>query len=171
MKRILIPIAAAALILGAGCKPSEKHYRAAYEAARQKQEETGGIDSTIYSAMRPQGRGSIVIAGADTLTVQTVAIGYPKDSGADASTVLRYNIVVGQFKQIFNARQMRQRLIGAGYEGALVVNTREPLYYVVAVSCATPEEAAAALKRISGDKSLTLREPFPWVLTPAHLRR
>lgn len=160
---------AVAALLTTGCKTSESNYRAAYEIAKGRQE--SAVDSTIYSRYRPQGKGAKLVAGADSLTMFTLAVGYTADGGADASTLKRYNVVVGQFKQIFNAREMRKRLIGQGYEGAMIVHNREPLYYVIAESCDTPEQAAAAIARLRADSNIVLREPFPWVLRPAHLAR
>ena len=71
---------------------------------------------------------------------------------------------------MFNARQMRQRLIDSGYESAMIVNTREPLYYVIAVTAATPEEALAAWQRVTADKNIVLRSPLPFILQPARYR-
>lgn len=152
-----------------GCKTTEKNYRSAYELAKSKQDETGGVDSTIYAKMRPQGHAMTIMAGADSLKMYTVTIGFTKDLGATTASVKRYNVVVGQFKQVFNAKEMRNRMLQHGYEGAMVVHTREPLYYVVAQSCETPEEAAAVIKRLADDPGIVVRAPFPWILRPSHL--
>ena len=96
-----------------------------------------------------------------------VARGYT----ASRETVKRYNIVVGQFKQVFNARQMRERLMAGGYPDAFIIHTREPLYYVVTQTVATPEEALAAYERVKADRNIVLRDPLPFVLRPAHLAR
>lgn len=167
VRLFFVAIIGSALLVG--CKTTEKNYRTAYELAKEKQEETGGVDSTIYAKMRPQGHSAVVMAGNDSLEIHTVTIGFTKDCGATVATVKKYNVVVGQFKQIFNAKEMRQRLINNGYEGAMVLHTREPLYYVVAQSCETPEEALAAVKKIANDKNIVVRSPFPWVLRPSHL--
>lgn len=174
IKQRIIALTLGALCVAAaftGCKTTEKNYREAYEMAKDKQTQTGGVDSTIYANLRKQGKPAVIAVGGDSLVYRTVTIGFPKDCGASHETVKRYNIVVGQFKQIFNARAMRQRLLDGGYDGALVLQTREPLYYVVATSVATPEEALAALKRVKADGSLSLRDPMPWVLRPSHLAR
>ncbi len=59
--------------------------------------------------------------GQDTLPIRTEAIGYTDGGGASRETVRKYNIVVGQFKQVFNARQMRERLMAGGYPDAFIV--------------------------------------------------
>ncbi len=63
---------------------------------------------------------------------------------------------------------MQNHLAQIGYE-SFVVNTPEPLYYVVASSHDTLEEAFEATKKIKTDVNITLRDPFPWVLESAKL--
>ena len=79
-----------------------------------------------------------------------------------------YAIVVNQFKQVFNAKSLMNRLRDNG-NNAIVVETAEPLYYVIAGSYETAEEAAAAYHKIKSDKNIVLKEPFPWILRPVRL--
>ncbi len=168
MKRLPLIIALfAALFIMPACKTTEANYRAAYENAKLKQQESTGIDSTIYGRIRQQASASKLLVGNDSLPLRREYVGYTTDGGSSRENVLRYNIVVGQFKQVFNARQMRKRLIDGGYEGAMIVNTREPLYYVIAASVSTPEEALQAWKRVTTDPSIVLRSPLPFILQPA----
>lgn len=155
-------------MLGLGaCKTSEANYRAAYENAKRQQQESTGLDSTIYGRIRNSAARSMLVVGSDSLPLQREFVGYTTDGGSSREAVKRYNIVVGQFKQIFNARQMRQRLIDGGYDSAMIVNTREPLYYVIALSVSTPGEALNAWKRVSSDPAIVLRHPLPFILQPA----
>lgn len=171
MKRLPLLLALVALILTMGaCKTTEANYRAAYENAKLKQQESTGLDSTIYGRIRSQAMTSQLVIGSDSLPLKREYVGYPADGGSSRENLLRYNVVVGQFKQVFNARQMRQRLIDSGYESAMIVNTREPLYYVIAVTAATPEEALAAWQRVTADKNIVLRSPLPFILQPARYR-
>ncbi len=67
---------------------------------------------------------------------------------------------------------MRTRLASSGnYPDAFIVQTREPLYYVIAATADTPQDAAAALQKVRNDQTLMLREPLPWVLQPTSLAR
>lgn len=162
---------AAIIALGAiSCKTTEENYRKAYEAASAQQRESTGLDSTIYGRIRNQAVTSRLTVGGDSLPLRREYIGYTDGGGSSRENVRRYNVVVGQFKQVFNARQMRQRLIDGGYEGAMIVHTREPLYYVIAASVPTPDEALAAWRRITSDRSLVLKSPLPFILTPASFR-
>lgn len=166
-----ISIILGGLALLSGCKTTEANYRQAYEAAVSQRQESTGLDSTIYSRIRNSAVTSSLIVGSDTLPLRTEYIGITKDGGIDKGGLKRYNIVVGQFKQIFNARQMRERLIGDGYENTFIVHTREPLYYVVIATSDMAADMIEPWHRIKTDKSIVLREPLPFVLSPAHLAR
>ena len=171
MKKTAIFTALLAVVaIMTGCKTNENNYRAAYEAAVSHHEENSGVDSTIYARIRNQARMSDLVVDGDSLPLRTEYIGYTDGGGASRETIKRYNVVVGQFKQVFNAKAMRDRLVEHGYE-AVIVNTREPLYYVVAATCADPQEAASVMKRVKGDKSLVLKSHLPFILQPAHLAR
>ena len=158
-------------LLAVGCKTNEKNYRQAYETAVAKNRESSGVDSTIYARIRNSARTSELVVSGDSLPMRTEYIGYTEDGGASRETIGQYNVVVGQFKQVFNARQMRGRLQSSGYGDAFIIHTREPLYYVCTAACKTPEEAAEAFRKVKEDKSVVLREPLPFILRPAHLAR
>lgn len=154
-----------------GCKTNENNYRQAYEAAVAQRNDESGVDSTIYAKIRNSARTSDLVVGNDSMPMRAEYIGYTENGGASRETVKKYNVVVGQFKQVFNARQMRQRLIAAGYDSTFIVHTREPLYYVVTATCSTPEEAFKAFQKVKSDKDLVLRAPVPFILRPAHFAR
>lgn len=171
MKKLILYIAGAVTLSLPACKTTEANYRAAYETAKERNR-SGDLDSTVYARIRQEARPSAVKVGSDTLPLVTQNVKLTPIEGVEAApTLRRYNLVVAQFKQIFNARSMRMRLVEAGYPDALIVETREPLYYVVAASY---DNAAAALKGLNDIKAaqpLVLREPFPWILQPASFAR
>ena len=167
-----LPLSLMALaMMAVGCKTTESNYRQAYETAVAKKRDSSGVDSTIYAKIRNSARTSDLVVTGDTMPMRTEYIGYTEDGGASRETIGRYNVVVGQFKQVFNARQMRARLQSSGYDSAFIIHTREPLYYVCTQACATPEEAEKAFVRVKADKSIVLRDPLPFILRPAHLAR
>lgn len=170
MRRLPLLLLLAGLFIVA-CKTNENNYRQAYETAVSKNRESSGVDSTIYAKIRNSARMSDLVVASDSMPMRTEYIGYTEDGGASRETIGRYNVVVGQFKQVFNARQMRARLQASGYDGAFIIHTREPLYYVCTAACKTPEEAAQAYQRVKEDKSIVLRDPLPFILRPAHLAR
>ena len=72
-------------------------------------------------------------------------------------------MVVGEYKQAFNARSFRDRL-KKEEKPAYVVIDSEKVYYVIAHGFDTSAEAAAYIKRI--DKEVKMRIPIekPWIL-------
>lgn len=165
MKRYLIAACVAALAF-TGCKTTEANYKAAYEAAKQKNEETRGIEGTVYEKIRNEAIESRLIVKNDSIPMSTVQVKIARQT-ASPDSVKRYSLVVNQFKQVFNATSQMNRLRSEGYPEAFLLETAEPLYYVVASSFDSPEEASAAYKKIIADKSVTMKAPFPWILRPA----
>lgn len=168
----ILPVVAiiATLLTFTSCKTSEANYKAAYETAKARQQGTSPTEGTIYNRFRDRAETSAVVSQTgDTVAIRVEAIGFPADGGATRDDMLKYNVVTGGFKQIFNAKAMRDRLIGLGYK-AFIVNTAEPLYYVVAATAPTVEEISVELKKVGDDKSLMLRSPYPYVLQPKHIK-
>lgn len=170
MKRFIYFLVLGALL--AGCKPSEKAYKAAYEATVAHRNETDSpVAGTVFNRYRQAARTSYVLTeDGDTLGVRVEAIGFPKETGTERDRMKMYSVVVAQFKQVFNAQAMRDRLAGFGYE-PFIVATREPLYYVVAGTFETPTEADRFAKKIVSDDRFKVQKDCPWVLQPVHLMK
>lgn len=163
----IMALAALATILITSCKTTEKNYRTAYERTMTAQDTTHlEFEQTIYGRYRRDMRVSESIVGGDTVAtrIQRVFI-TPGDSVPNK--LKTYNLIIGQFKQLFNANSMRQRLRDMGYTGAFVVQTAEPYYYVVAQDYDDQSQAAAALKRMRANPPFRLRDPLPFLLRPA----
>lgn len=157
--------AAIFMLMITACKTNENNYRTAYEAARQHQQ--GDIDATTYSLIKQEAMPTAMAIGQDTLRVKTETVALYTDNSTDSGQKLNpFNVVTGQFRQVFNAKAMRERLKNHGYD-AYIIETGEPLYYVVAGGCATKEEVPAIVKRVENDKNIVVKLPFPWVLHPA----
>lgn len=171
MRKLLIPAALMMMTLW-GCKANQEAYHAAYESATARRDSMVRIEETIYGKYRDRGamKPAAVVDG-DTLWVSTQMVGFPEGCGCTRDSLQRFNVVVGSFKQIFNAREMRARLNREGYPGAFFLNTREPLYLVVAATESTAAGALEALRHVEADTTLRLRAPLPYVLEAAHLRR
>lgn len=171
LSRLTFAAAAGLLLATASCKPNESAYKAAYESAVARRDSTGGLEGTVYNKYREMGKETRIPLGNDTLRVFTEFVGMTENGGATRESLERYNVVVGRFKQVFNAREMRQRLLANGYDGAFILHTREPLYYVVAETCGSAQCALEGLQRVMADSTMTLRSPLPFVLQPAHMAR
>ena len=148
-----------------GCKTTEENYRKAYETAKAK--ESDGLDETIYNKIRREAMPSNVVIGNDTLAMKRERVRVSDGQDIPQERMKKYNVIVAQFKQLFHATSMKKRIIEAGYPAAFIVETREPLYYVVAFTTDSPSEAAETLHKLEKDSPLKLLEPCPWVLTPS----
>lgn len=159
--RLIFLIALLTVVLS-GCRTSEAHYRAAYEKAKALRGDTDGIDGTIYDAIRREAEPRLIVIGNDTIPAKRVRVKLV--DAADSATVSPLYLVTGQFKQLFNARSMRDRLRHAGYPGATLLCTDEPLYYVAALATGDDAAAAAAYRQFIASPSVAVKPPFPWVL-------
>ncbi len=166
--RNLLLIVAAAMVLLSACKTTEENYRRAYETAKEATKDKP-LSETIYAKMRDEARPGQVVLGNDTLPLRGEFVKITKEQPGAPSVLANYCVVVAQFKQLFNAKSMGRRLVDAGYVDAMVVETREPLYYVVIRGCNNAADAVKLLKQLRKNPPIRLRHPFPWVLTPSCL--
>lgn len=162
MRRLLAIILIAAAL--GGCKTSEANYRAAYEKAVAGRDSSDAIENTIYGAKRRDMDSRMIIAGGDSVEARVQRVAVTEGGGGISEYLHAYNVVVGQFKQRFNAVSMRDRLAGSGYPRAFVVQNGEPYYYVVLSSHDTQAEAVKALKSIPTGFPVAMKAPLPYIL-------
>lgn len=166
MKKLLnIIVIFAALTLVVGCKTSEANYRAAYEKAVSARDADEAIDSTVYGQVRRQMK-TVTMQTTDGrhIEVQSQFVRVTKDGGGIPENLKSFNVVAGQFKQLFNAKSLRERLTDLGYPGAFVVETAEPYYYVVVGSYTNSTQAADALDDLRRAKPVPMKAPLPFIL-------
>lgn len=150
MKQYTILILLAVLFLPA-CKTSEENYRAAYELATKNKTQDEPDDAAL-----------------DEENVQwTEYVTFEEKCGGKREDVKKYMVIVGQFKQLFNAKALRNRLAENGYENAVVVRDGKTQYYVSACSFDTKEDAENALKKVAADKNVPSLSPLPKILEKA----
>lgn len=171
MKRIIAKIAlATAVVAGSmmltGCKTTEANYRAAYELAKNKGT-SDAVDADVYQAIEKESQPQTQIVGGDSIGMRREYLAVAKGDKIPDGKIMKYNVAVGQFKQIFNARMMCQRLIGMGYAEACVLKTREQEYVVIAAATDDREALTGLFEKVKGEKGLALRAPFPYVVIPA----
>lgn len=162
VKYIFAAVAVASVAL-AGCKTSEANYRAAYDRAVAGRDSVDAVESTIYGAQRAMSSRVAVVAG-DSLEIRPQRVAVTEGGGGIRENLKTYCVVVGQFKQRFNACSMRERLAEAGYADAFVVETAEPYYYVVLSSHADVAAAGKALRAIPADFPVRMKAPLPFIL-------
>lgn len=156
-----------AVMMMPSCKTNETNYRAAYEVAKEKAMD--GVDEDTYNRMQAEAMPGKIVINGDTLRVITQFVRVAKNAGNDDAALHRYNIAVAQFRQVFNAKAMRDRLLGLGYDAYIVENS-DPVYYVVAKGTDVQSEVAGIVKELASNESIVLRAPYPCVLEPINFR-
>lgn len=147
-----------------GCKTSEANYRAAYEKAIAGRDSADAVENTIYGAKRRDIDSRKIIADGDTVEARVQRVVITPKGGGISEYLHTYSVVVGQFKQEFNAISMRNRLADSGYPRAFVVQNSEPYYYIVLSSHDTQAEAVQALRAIPEDFPVAMKAPLPYIL-------
>lgn len=150
-----------------GCKPTEKNYRQAYQKAMDAAAENNvtDFDHTIYNRYRGQMR-DITVKGTDgaDVNVRTARVTVTPDGGGINEWLKAYSVVVGEFKQLFNARSLRSRMVEAGYPRTFIVQNAEPYYFIVAESYPDASQAAAVADSIEKARPLPFKQGFPYIL-------
>lgn len=163
----LLPVVLLLTVIGiSSCKTSEANYRAAYQKAIAGRDSLTAIENTIYGKHRRNVTASIAVLGTDTVEMLTARVRVTDGGGGIRENLKPYNVVVGQFKQLFNAKSLRERLVDAGYSTAFVVETAEPYYYIVLRSYPTRDEAVRECVEVRNDKAfpIALKQGMPLVL-------
>lgn len=156
----------------ASCHTNENNMRAAYDRtiAAQEAQDSDMEDNSTYTAIRREMRRGEMAVNGDTLPVGSQFVSITPDGGGIPEYIRRYMVVAGQFKQVFNAKSMRERMVDSGYPGAFVVQTREPYYYVIAASYSEAAPAAEMYHRLQSDPDLKIKSPLPFILSPSQIR-
>lgn len=162
MKQIaLIAIAAiAAAATFTSCKSSEANYRAAYDTTIARQREKEGIDSTTYARIEAERTANTAVVEGDSVRMVADRVSIVDGTAADLKP---FGVVVGEYKQLFNARSFRNRLQAKGHPACVAKNSQST-YYVIARSFDTAPEAAAYLDTAATSLGIRLPIPKPWIL-------
>lgn len=165
MRKTLIRFLLCVITLGAfsACRTTEANYREAYQKALEARRNAAAVDSAVYGEIRRQmDMRTITLADGRQIEVMGLPVRVSEDGGGINENLRRYNVVVGRFKQFFNANSLRRRFADSSLPGAFVVETAEPYYYVIASSWNTPAEAQDALQALP--QGLNLKAPLPFIL-------
>ena len=105
----------------------------------------------------------VALPGGGSVDVYTQHVRVTDEGGGIPENLHRYSVVVGRFKQKFNAVSMRNRLADGGFPAAFVVQTAEPYYFVLIGSYRELPEAVAAMNTIPEGK-IHMKAPLPMIL-------
>lgn len=169
MKKILYLLIA---LMGLGiwsCKPSEKNYRAAYERTMARDSTRTDFNETVYGRYRREIKEVPAFNENDTVNVKTTRVWVVKNEGALNEQLKKYCVIIAEFKQLLNARSIRDRFKEGGYPGAFIVQTPEPYYYVVAAAYTDLSEAVTLTDKLRRDTPVRMKAPCPYILMPSTL--
>ena len=161
MIRTISLIAGALLLAMTSCKTTEENYKAAYDIAVQRNQM--GVDRNLSAFIeREKHLAEFSVIEGDTVRIITEKVSMVD---FDASAMKNYGVVVGEFKQIFNARSYRDRINLAENDTenpAYVVMNPEKKYYVIYKGFDTKEAATAFIKNYDNFKITPPHDP--WLL-------
>lgn len=167
MKKITLIIVSCAVscALLPSCRTTESNYRAAYEKVMAGRGNSMDFDSTVYGNVRREIQKTTVKApDGPEVEVRRQFVKVTPEGGGTPGSLQRYCVVVGQFKQVFNARSLRERIADAGYPETFIVQTSEPYYYIVLTSTSGMKEALDVLADFRKKEVIPMREPVPFIL-------
>lgn len=133
------------LLSAASCKTTEENYKAAYDIAVRKQETGAGRDVSSFIT-RERRLNEYKQVGTDSvrIVIENVSV-----IDGPVNNIGKYGVVVGEFKQVFNAKSYRDRINNAENNTdapAFVAMNSMKQYYVIYRSFDTKTAAAAFLK-------------------------
>lgn len=169
MKTNIFPLLTAAAFLSVmfcGCKPSEKNYREAYEkAVADNDRGVTDFDNTIYNRYRAQTHtAEAALPDGTKVPVHIARVKVTPDGGGIPEWYRTYSVVVGEFKQLFNARSLQQRYVDAGYPRTFLLENAEPYYYIVVNSSDNLSQMSAVADSLRASSPVPLKEGFPYIL-------
>ena len=136
-KVILASLALVAVASLSSCGAKKSAYRKAYEQAKQREVATQATKPAVqYEApvTTPKRAAAPVTVRKERVTTY---------QGEDANRLKRFSVVVGSFQNPTNARNLKERMVKAGYNAVLATNEVGMLRVIVS-SFDTREEAAAS---------------------------
>ena len=136
-KVILASLALVAVASLSSCGAKKSAYRKAYEQAKQREVATQATKPAVqYEApvTTPERATAPVTVRKERVTTY---------QGEDANRLKRFSVVVGSFQNPTNARNLKERMVKAGYNAVLATNEVGMLRVIVS-SFDSREEAAAS---------------------------
>lgn len=135
------PVLFALAVSVAGCKPTERNYKAAYDAALQKrQSEAADPDLNLPSGgLQSMGGPRLQDVGGRQVYLSAEPLKFVDGLEHD---MRRYNVAVAAYKMQTNCAAQVSDLFTRGYK-AFAARNGDDKYYVIAASFDTLDEAAA----------------------------
>ena len=135
-KVILASLALVAVASLSSCGAKKSAYRKAYEQAKQREVATQATKPAVQyeaPAVSERATAPVTVRKERVTTYQ----------GEEATRLKRFSVVVGSFQNPTNARNLKERMVKAGYNAVLATNEVGMLRVIVS-SFDSREEAAAS---------------------------
>lgn len=132
----------AVLVLATSCKPTEKNYKSAYDAAVGKRAQADAERMLPSEGIMQVDGPEMRVIGGDSVFVLHDRVRTPENS---ANRLGKFNVAVAFFKMRTNADASASHLISEGYK-ALAARSAQEKWYVVAGAFPSLEEAVAFYK-------------------------
>lgn len=140
-KLSLIGIGVGSLLILAGCKPTEKNYKAAYEIAQGKKDKAKAEEDPEEAGMIRVGQPRTQVVNGEEVGVLNEYLSV--DKGVERKSV---NVVVAQLKMPTNAKSGAENLCKMGYK-AFAAQGQGDRWFVVAGSFDTMQEGLDFIKK------------------------
>ncbi len=134
IKREFIITVLSLLLIGTGCKPTEKNYRAAYEIAQNKKAKVTSdaeghkVQQDMHYTLKPA-EGDSVWVSNEILRGKSLQ----KDSIAEVGMRGKCGVAVGVFRMETNARALAERMLVKYPSSCVATNGNDRWYSVVSV--------------------------------------
>lgn len=142
------------LLFISSCKPTEKGYKAAYDAALGKRQSATshlGVEIPDGAFMQVDGPELKEFDG-----VKVYLLSEPIKPAEDGKILpASYNVAVGCYKMSTNCAAQTADLQKEGYENAFTAVDPEGKYYTIAYSCDTLKDAVDFYKKYQSSKNRT----------------
>ena len=154
-----LALALMALMMFTSCHTTEENYRASYELAANKTKE--GVGADTYAKIVAEQRRNTDVVNGDSVRIVAHFVGL---IDVEKAQTKRYNVVLRGFKQVVNARSMRDRLIKEGHNAYVLYYEKEKLYYVIIEAFDTREGAADFLHNAKSRVKMNVPLDNLWIL-------
>lgn len=130
-----------------GCKPTEKNYKSAYDAARLKREKAAKEQMRPATGLLSDDGPQMRVVNGDTIFVLQERL-----RALDGSRLPhQWMLGVGMFKMDTNAKASADRLRSEGYPDATAVKGYDSKYYTVAATAASLDSIIIVSKKFKKD--------------------
>ena len=156
----LIPIcisAVVAALIFVSCKPTEKNYKAAYDAAKAKREQAAAEQMRPATGLMTDDGPKLRVIAGDTLFMSQERLRMPDGSRVPG----HWAVAVALFKMNTNARASAEALRDKGYDRAVAVNAPEGRHYALATTVSTLDSAKMAVGEFR-----TANPDYPYIGLP-----